>query len=98
MARKPLRAVADGEKPPPAAPKTILEAIAAGDYLAELKLTHLRIGRAVQAGDTSPRDLAALTRRQLEISQEIKAAEARAEEEAREDAVTADEDWNAEAL
>jgi hypothetical protein len=34
----------------------------------------------------------------LEISQEIKAAEARAEEEAREDAVTADEDWNAEAL
>ncbi|MBV9290976.1 MAG: hypothetical protein JO222_00895 [Frankiales bacterium] len=97
MARKPpLRAVKEGEK---AEPQTIVEAIEAGNYLAELKLTHLRIGRAVSNPETSPRDLAALTRRQTEISKEIQAlVAARAAEEAAEGGTVDDEAWDAEAL
>lgn len=83
-ARKaPLRSVGKDEAPPPPAkPKTLLEAVDSGDYLAELKATHQRIARTVNNPETSPRDLAALTRRQLEISKEIRAIALAIEEEA----------------
>ena len=64
-----LRAVKPGERG--VKPRTIIEAIKAGDRLAELMLTHERIGEAVQDADTPARDLASLTRRQLEISREV---------------------------
>jgi len=73
-ARKaPLRAVGKDEAPP--RPKSLLEAVDTGDYLAELKATHQRIAKTVNSVETSPRDLASLTRRQLEISKEIRALE-----------------------
>lgn len=78
--KSPLRAVGDGEALPEK-PKTLLEAVEAGDYLAELKATHQRIARTVNNPETSPRDLAALTRRQLEISKEIRAIELANEQE-----------------
>lgn len=97
MPRKtPLRAVGTDEKPPK--PKSLLEAVAAGDYLAELKATHQRIAGAVDDPKTSPRDLAALTRRQLEISSEIRALELAREQEAAGGAEVSDEAFDASAL
>lgn len=75
MPRKtPLRAVADGETPEaPAAPLTIEEAAEAGDRLAELKAMRLIIARALPSAPA--RDMAALSRRQIEIGREIEAIE-----------------------
>lgn len=97
-----LRAVKPGETAPkskPRAQKTIIQAVVAGDRLAELKATHLRIAKAVQDPKTPARDLASLTRRQLEISREIEALEKQREEEEAEDGgATPDEDWEQEAI
>lgn len=91
-----LRAVKPGEKPRKAL--TILEAIEAKDRLAELEATHRRIGRAVQDESTPARDLASLTRRQMEISKEIEALRRQQQEEADEGAISGDEAWSEEAI
>ncbi len=92
MARKPLRAVVDGESPPK--PLTLLEAVESGDYLAELRAMHRRIAASVSDPNTAARDLAALTRRQWEISKEIKALVAGDEGDDVGDAAgTPDEEW-----
>lgn len=71
-ARKaPLRVVVAGETS--GKPKSVLEAAESGDYLAELVALRRRIATAVSDPNTPARDLAALTRRQLEISKEIRA-------------------------
>lgn len=71
-ARKaPLRAVSPGEKRE--VPKTILEAAEAGSRLEELRAMRRRIARALDDPNTPARDLAALSRRQLEIGKEIEA-------------------------
>jgi len=80
MATK-LRAVEADELAPPAKKLTILEAVEAGDRLAELTAVHVRIARAVQNEETPARDLAALTRRQMEISKEIEALRRQVKEE-----------------
>lgn len=90
-----LRAVKDGEVAPK--PLTILESVLAGDRLAELEATHRRIAKAVQDESTPPRDLASLTRRQLEISKEVEGLR-RQQEVAEEDADPADESWSEEAI
>lgn len=91
-----LRAVKPGEAPPKA--MTIIEAVVAGDRLAELVATHRRIALAVQDESTPARDLASLTRRQLEISKEIEALKRQQQEEAAEGAISADEPWSEEAI
>ena len=96
MAAK-LRAVKPGEKGR-RKPLSIIEAIEAGDRLAELEATHRRIGRAVQDEDTPARDLASLTRRQMEISKEIEGLKRQIVEEAQENGVSADEGWSEEAI
>lgn len=74
MARKPvLRAVAEGETPEPTSPRTILQAAESGSRLDELKAMRRRIATALDAPNTPARDLAALSRRQLEIGREIDA-------------------------
>ncbi|MBL3682664.1 hypothetical protein D3229_10010 [Leucobacter aridicollis] len=60
--------------------------------------THKRIAKAVQDEDTPARDLASLTRRQLEISKEIESLRRQLEEEAVQDADTSDEEWSEEAI
>lgn len=95
MAAK-LRAVKPGEKP--SKRLSIIEAIEAGDRLAELEATHRRIGRAVQDEETPARDLASLTRRQMEISREIESLRRQMAEEAGESGVTEDEGWSTEAI
>ncbi len=98
MAAPKLRAVSADEKPARTKPMTILEAVDAGDRLAELVAMHRRIAKAVQDEDTAARDLAALSRRQIEVSKEIESLRRQAEEEAAEHAVSDDEEFDAAAL
>lgn len=96
-ARKaPLRAVKAGEAP--LKPKTVAEAAQGGNHRELLVAMRERIARTVSDPDCPPRDLAALTRRLQDIAKEIETIDLRAKEEALEDGVTADEEWNEEAL
>ena len=70
MATK-LRAVAPDEKRD--APKSILQAAEAGSRIDELRAMRRRIAQAMDDQSTPARDLAALSRRQLEIGREIEA-------------------------
>ena len=97
-ARKaPLRAVTSGER---AATRratrkaTVLEAAASGNHRELLLAMRERIARTISDPDCPPRDLAALTRRLQDIAKEIEGIDLRAKEEAREDAVSADEEWD----
>ncbi|ODA90250.1 hypothetical protein ATY41_10770 [Leifsonia xyli subsp. xyli] len=56
------------------------------------------IARALDNENTSPRDLAALSRRQIEISKEVEALKRKMVEEASDAADVADEAFDAEAL
>lgn len=68
--------------PPPARTfTTIEEAAEAGDTLAELRLIRARIARTLDNPNCPPKDISSLSRRQLEISREIAALEARAQQE-----------------
>jgi hypothetical protein len=60
--------------------------------------TRDRIAVAVENQNTPARDLAALTKRLMEIARDIEAIDARAEQEAIEGGITPDEAWDAEAL
>jgi len=71
--KSPLRAVAADEKAEPAKPKSILEAAEAGSRLEELQAMRRRIARALDDPNTAARDLAALSRRQIEIGRDIDA-------------------------
>lgn len=77
-ARKtPLRAVKANEKAPaPKKPLTILEAVEAGDRLAELVAMHRRLAKALDDPQCPPREMASLSRRQMEIGREIDAMKA----------------------
>lgn len=94
MARK-LRAVGPDEVAHPRRPRTILEAAETGDRLDELVAMRRRLAQALDDPNTLARDLASLSRRQLEISREIDDLKRRADEEAEEDAVTPDDQWEA---
>lgn len=78
MARKPLRAVADGES---ALPKTITEAADHGSTRDLLVAMRSRIAKAVEDANTPARDLAALTKRLVEVVRDIEAIDARDEQE-----------------
>lgn len=75
MPRKPnLRAVGKDEKPEkPQSPLSIFEAAEIGSRLEELRAMRRRIARAMDDPNTPARDLAALSRRQLEIGREVDA-------------------------
>lgn len=66
----PLRAVQDGEK---VRQPSILEAAEVGSRIEELRAMRRRIAKAMDDVNTPARDLAALSRRQLEIGKEIDA-------------------------
>lgn len=102
-ARKPppLRAVTDDDASKPAAPekkRSVAEAAEGGDHRELLVAMRSRIARTVDGPNCPPRDLAALTRRLQDIAKEIDALDHRAKEEARDDGISADEEWDAEAL
>lgn len=93
-----VRAVAPDERAP-RKPLTITEAVDAGDRLAEMMATHRRVAKAVQDEGTPARDLASLTRRQLELSKEIEALKRQKDEEESDAGGTSeDEAWDAQAV
>lgn len=71
-ARRNLRPVAADERKA-TAPRTILEAAESGSRIEELRAMRRRIAKALDDANTPARDLAALSRRQLEIGREIEA-------------------------
>jgi hypothetical protein len=98
-AAKPLRAVRAGEtRSKSVRRKSVAEAAESGTHRELLVAMRERIAKAVQDPTCPPRDLASLTRRLQDISKEIDMLDLRAKEEARQDAVPADEEWDAEAL
>lgn len=73
MPRKtPLRAV-DSTDTAPRKSSSILQAAEAGSRLEELRAMRRRLASAMDDPNTPARDLAALSRRQLEIGREIEA-------------------------
>jgi len=95
---KTLRAVAPGEKPPTKAPTTVVGALESGSRRDELVAMRLRIARAIDDPNIRGADLAALTRRQIEIGKEIDAMDTAAEQEAAEHGDVADEAFDASAI
>ena len=93
-ARKTLRAVAPDEKAGPKRPSSILEAAEQGSRIEELRAMRRRIARAMDDPNTPARDLAALSRRQLEIGREVEAIVISEDEEHSVVVQTADEAWD----
>ena len=91
MAAKTLRAVAPDEKAPP---KTVSQAAEAGTTRELLVAMRDRIARAVENPNTAARDLAALTKRLVEVVRDIEAIDAREEQDG-ESGPTEDEAWSA---
>lgn len=84
VARKPLRAVSAGEvAPAPVKPKTITQAAESGTTRELLVAMRERIAKSVEDLNTPARDLAALTKRLVEVVRDIEAIDARAEQDAR---------------
>ncbi|MBF6133499.1 hypothetical protein IU501_10860 [Nocardia otitidiscaviarum] len=75
-------------------PRTILEAAEQGSRLDELRAMRRRIAQALDDPNTPARDLAALSRRQLEIGKEIEAIEIAEDEDRSVVADTDDEVWD----
>lgn len=86
-ARKPaLRAVADDEKAPDAKPQTVTQAASTGTTRDLLVTMRDRVAKDVENANTPARDLAALTKRLMEIVRDIEAIDARTDQEADKDA------------
>ncbi|AYF29299.1 hypothetical protein CSH63_17870 [Micromonospora tulbaghiae] len=67
--------------PPPAKPKTVTEAADSGTTRELLVAMRARIATAVEDANTPARDLAALTKRLVEVVRDIEAIDARAQRE-----------------
>ena len=81
--RHSLRAVGPDDVPPaPQKPKTITEAADKGTTRELLVAMRARIAKAVEDPNTPARDLAALTKRLVEVVRDIEAIDAREEQEA----------------
>jgi len=76
--KRGLRAVAEDEKPP--VPKSVTEAAKSGTTRELLSAMRGRIAEAVEDPNTPARDLAALTKRLVEVVRDIEAIDARTEE------------------
>lgn len=73
---RPLRAVKPGESAPRKKPLTVTAAAKDGNRRDLLVALRGRIAQTVENAETPPRDLAALSRRLLEIAKEIEAIDA----------------------
>lgn len=93
-----LRAVGADETPPKPVKQSVAQAAASGDHKALLVAMRERIAETVADPKCPPRDLAALTRRLTDIAREIETLELKAKQEAAEDAVPGDEEFDAAAL
>jgi ribosome-binding protein aMBF1 (putative translation factor) len=92
MASKSLRVVSDDEKAPGKA-KSVSEAAEKGTTRELLVAMRSRIAKAVEDPNTPARDLAALTKRLVEVVRDIEAIDAREDESTA--GATEDETWTA---
>lgn len=95
VAKRGLRAVAEDEKPPVA--KSVTEAARSGTTRELLSAMRGRIASAVEDPNTPARDLAALTKRLVEVVRDIEAIDARTEE-AESHAIVEDGKFDAKAI
>jgi transposase len=79
-------------------PKSVTQAADRGTERELLVAMRSRLARSVEDPNTPARDLAALSRRLREVDKDIRAIDAAAEEEAAENAVTPDEDFDSSAI
>lgn len=94
-----LRVVKPGEDGAPAEKLTVAQAAATGDRLKLLVAMQERISTTVTDEKCPPRDLAALTRRLQDISEEIEALKLKAKQEAMRDGDSRPaEAWDAAAI
>lgn len=94
--RAPLRDATN--EAPPKKPLTVTDAASIGTHKDLLVAMRARVATAVQDPNTPARDLAALTRRLMEIAKDIEAMDAQEREEAEELADAPDEDWSEAAI
>jgi len=97
-AKAPLRAVADDEKAEKKPPSTVAQAVESGTQRDQLVAMRTRIAKAIDDPNIRGADLAALSRRLLEIGREVDAIDVAAKQEADEDVEVADEAFDAQAL
>ncbi len=97
MASRQLRAVGADETPARVI-TSVLEAAEHGSRLDELVQMRKVIAKALDNENTSPRDLAALTRRQIEISKEIEALKRQRVEEEQDASHVEDRPFDAAAI
>lgn len=91
-----LRAVRPDEKVLPAKPKSLIDAVAGGDYLEILLAQRREIAESIP--DEKGPAKAALHRQLSIIAKEIEALEARSQEEAEDVEDGGDEDWDSEVI
>ena len=99
-AKRALRAVASDEKPTkPQKPKTVTQAASGGTTRELLVSMRDRVAQDVESPNTAARDLAALTKRLMELVREIEAIDARADQEASDNAAEVEDgDFDASAV
>lgn len=97
MARR-LTAVTDETRPPARRAKTVTKAASDGSRRDLLVAMRSRVATAVEDPNTPARDLAALTRRLMEIAKDIEAIDVAAEQEGRSADPTPDESWDGAAI
>lgn len=97
MART-LRSVSPDEQPARKAPQTVAQAVESGTRREQLVAMRSRIAKAIDDPNIRGADLAALSRRLLEVSRDVEAIDAAAEQEAAESATVHDEAFTVEAL
>lgn len=90
----PLRAVKADEKAERKKPSSVLSAAQEGSRLEELRAMRVVIARRLDDPNTPARDLAALSRRQLEIGREIEAIVIAEDEDHSVVANSEDEPWD----
>lgn len=94
-----LRAVAEDEQPQKRKPVTVSAAAAGGDRRELLVALRARIAKTVEDPNTPARDLAALSRRLLEIAKDIEALDlAAGDDDVGQAAATPDEAWDESAI
>jgi hypothetical protein len=94
-----LRPVADGETAPePVKPKTVTQAAEHGTTRELMVAMRTRIAKAVEDPNTPARELAALTKRLVEVVRDIEAIDARAAEEGETSATVEDGAFDASAV
>lgn len=97
--KAPLRAVAPNEvATPPKPPKSVTEAAEKGTTRELLVAMRTRIATAVEDLNTPARELAALTKRLVEVVRDIEAIDARDEQEASDGREVPDETYDASAI